>query len=140
VKIAELLRRLFQKNKLFMYLFWVWLILLLVVSSIPSLPVPEEKVLGNIRSDYLMHLIEYFVLASLFVLWKKQTSYKPVSLLIIWLIGSAVATVDEVHQLWIPDRSFNPIDLVYNSFGLLLGLLLTNILLISIYRENEESG
>jgi len=127
-----------SRQKLFKYLFWCWLILLLIASSIPNIPVPDKKIIGPLQSDYFIHFFEYFVLALLFVLWKKTTTYKPVSLGIIWLIGSAIASLDEVHQLWIPERTFNPIDLVFNSIGILSGLILTNLMLINISTSTDN--
>jgi VanZ family protein len=37
-----------------------------------------------------------------------------------------LATVTEVIQLWVPARSFNPLDWVANMSGLVLGLLVTH--------------
>ncbi|MBC8342783.1 MAG: VanZ family protein [Bacteroidetes bacterium] len=126
-----------SNQTLYKYLFWCWLILILGVSSIPSLPVLEKEVIGLVRTDYFIHFVEYFILAMLFVLWKKNTSFKPISLVLIWLIGTAIAFADEIHQLWIPDRTFNPADLLFNSFGILSGLILTNILLINFSYQND---
>ena len=50
---------------MFRYLFWIWLILILTVSSIPELPGPDLDITDPIlRWDYIIHFIEYFILDS----------------------------------------------------------------------------
>ena len=39
------------------------------------------------------------------------------------LIGFSVAAIDETHQLIIPGRTFNPMDMASNFVGVFTGLL-----------------
>jgi VanZ family protein len=116
-----------EKNKRWLGLaFWIWLLLVLIISFLPNLQAPENKTnLEFLRPDYLFHFFAYFGIASLFILWymnplpRKQLSY---NLLFIGL-GLCIGIVTELCQRWIPGRTVNIIDLTYNSAGMVIGYL-----------------
>lgn len=109
------------------YLLTGYVILMLAVSSIPSLPVmkihTEKK---DIRLDYLMHFCEYALMAFLTfqtfsgklfdISWKRNIT------IIICL--SAFAILDEFHQKLIPGRTFNWIDTLSNLSGVVVAWLI----------------
>jgi len=73
----------------------------------------------------LMHLLEYAVLAFLLVRALHRTlatSQKTNSLTII--IAMIFAFSDEVHQLYVPGRAFQVIDLFIDFLGILFGVFL----------------
>jgi len=77
--------------------------------------------------DYVAHLFEYSVLALL--LWRalhydRQTSFS-LSILVIALT-SFYGLTDETHQIFVPTRTFSPIDLAVDT---LAAILITLILL-----------
>ena len=70
----------------------------------------------------LAHFTEYLVLAILLMnallfrmSWKESVKWT-------LLIGIAYAIFDEVHQLFIPGRSGNVIDMMIDSLGVVMGL------------------
>ena len=48
--------------------------------------------------------------------------------LLYWLIGSFYAASDELHQLFVPGRSGEIKDVLLDSLGVLLGVLLLGLL------------
>lgn len=108
------------------YLFWTWLILILTISSIPDLPGPEFEIRDSLfRLDYMIHLIEYFVLVTLLLFWRGGRDYRISTRFVIFTLlgGILIASLDEYHQLWIPGRFFNPMDMYANYTGVLTGML-----------------
>ena len=108
-------------------LFWIWLGLIFIVSSIPYLSVPGFKFdLILFKTDYILHWFQYTVLISLFVVWRskiKSEFNRKIGFSAL-LLGVFIASIDETHQLFIPGRHFNPVDMVYNYFGVFTGILI----------------
>ncbi|MDX2444862.1 MAG: hypothetical protein QNK30_13780, partial [Bacteroidales bacterium] len=42
------------------------------------------------------------------------------------IAGILLGTADELHQLLIPSRRFNPVDLTYNCLGIISGVVFSN--------------
>lgn len=106
-------------------LFFAWLILILIASSIPGLPAPKIKTSSgsSFRLDYLIHFLEFFILAVLFILgWMKNLSKKTIFIWIMFiLLGIISAFCIEIFQWVIPGRRFNILDLYFNLMGLVFG-------------------
>jgi VanZ family protein len=111
-------------------LFWIWFIFILLVSVLPT--IPETKVdigITIFRIDYLEHLVAYFFLGFFFIMWHKGNPAINIKTLIIYLLaGIAYASLTECIQLFIRGRTFNPVDLIYNCIGIVLGLYITFLL------------
>ncbi|MBC8485517.1 MAG: VanZ family protein [Bacteroidetes bacterium] len=106
--------------------FWLWLAALLILSYYPKLPTTKIEIGDEIiRLDYIGHLIFYAVLIILFLLWKADSEFKTPGRIFIFslLVGLAFASINEISQLFIPERTFNPLDLIYNCLGIILGAL-----------------
>ena len=104
-----------QKN--LRLIFWIVLVLFLVVSSLP-----DERINRTVhtvdlayRLDYLLHFIAYLFIGTLAAL-----AYKPNIRLLLWLVLFAV--LEEGHQYWIPHRTMNPVDFMYDVLGITVGL------------------
>ncbi|HKL07696.1 MAG TPA: VanZ family protein [Bacteroidales bacterium] len=116
----------FRNKKFFGFLFWFWLILILLASTLPG--GPEMKTEFNdksIRLDYLLHFIAYFSLAIFYLLWKanKYFNIKP-HLLYSFLIGGFIlAAGSEAIQSLIPGRTFNAYDFYANAAGIIAGVV-----------------
>jgi len=83
----------------------------------------------QIRLDYVLHFMVYFFICLYYILGRlngvyifRKKSLKKYILAVLFL-----ALVTEIVQIWIPSRSFNIIDSVYNFLGLSLGYLCIKI-------------
>jgi VanZ family protein len=119
-------------------LFWIWFVLIIVLSLLPNTPKNKMEI-GNIifRIDYLEHLIVYFLLGFLFIMYQRTNTSMIIGIYII--MGIAWASLTEAVQLFVKGRTFNPVDLVYNSAGITLGLLITWIINRKYYSEKKVS-
>jgi len=130
MKLPEFLFR-----KSFLGIFSItWTVIIATVSSIPNLPNPEipENNWVSFRLDYLFHFLVFFILGIAVVLWQVPSNLKfsIKSFVVILLVGSTFGIIDEVHQLIIPGRRYNPIDLCYNLLGFWVGVLLNYLCFI----------
>jgi VanZ family protein len=113
---------------------YVWLFLIFLISSVPYLPNPKIRATDffEIRLDYVFHFGVYFILGFLVVMAKLSSELKltATQLILILVLGSLFGSIDEVHQLIIPGRRYNPVDLFYNVTGLITGVVFTYYFLI----------
>ena len=102
------------------FLFFSWLLIIIIVSSIPQFPTPKIKAFDSmLRVDYLFHIIEYLILAFFFILWmtvdKSKLKFKNILLYIA--LGMGIAFFTELYQTLIPGRKFNILDSLYKAIG-----------------------
>ena len=113
--------------------FWLLLTIILFISLIPL----SHKILKTgsnsfFRLDYTVHFFIYFSLSVLFALWRIDKQFKISTKELIWYIfsGIAICVATEFLQIYIPGRTFNKIDLLFNLLGLFAGILSTKLILI----------
>jgi VanZ family protein len=125
------------------YLLVAWIIIILTMSSIPSLPtlkIQTEK--STIRLDYLLHFCEYGLLAFLAYLTFADNRFK-VTLKKYLIVTSALilfAVLDEFHQKLIPGRSFNVKDICSNILGIVAALFFCFVVLRMIKTRSSENA
>ncbi len=110
-----------------LYLLITWIVTILVISSIPSIPVLKIHTdNADIRLDYLIHFLEYGSLAFLTYLSfsGKDFNISYFKYLILTVCLMLFALADEFHQIIIPGRTFNPKDIISNIIGIVGGLVL----------------
>ena len=125
------LYNLFLSNKkkfLYLPLGLYWL-LIFVLTSIPGKSIP--KVLGGV--DKIKHFGAYFVLAFLLSFALKMQNRYPIvskySVLFTFMITLFYGLIDEVHQIFIPGRYFDWMDLLADVIGSLIGIFLAKIII-----------
>lgn len=102
---------------------YIFALLLLSIVSFNGHYSPSSKQMGRIRADYILHTIfflPWMVLAS--IKWNPSNRSK-LFWTILW-IGFAFAAISELVQLLVPNKTFNPIDLVANGLGVLFGSMI----------------
>lgn len=120
------------------YLLIAWVLTIIIVSSIPNIPTLKiHTAKKEIRLDYLMHFCEYGVLTFMaflsFTGKEFKISYRKVLLITIGLITFAI--LDELHQKFIPGRSYNTKDILGNVAGIVGATLVIVILFRMIKRR-----
>ncbi len=123
---ALIMIRIFKFVKPFApWLFAVWLILIVIFSSLSSLPDTKlpEVVIG-IDIDYFLHSTEYAMLAFLAFLTFAKSSIRILETRVLYVVLFLIlfSAADEAHQLLIPARSFNYFDLLANILGIICGV------------------
>jgi VanZ family protein len=123
------------------YLLAAWIIVVVLVSSIPHLPTLKiHTARSDIRLDYLIHFCEYGIMALMAFLSfsgrEFKMNYKKWIFLTLGLILFAV--LDELHQKLIPGRSFNLRDILSNVSGILAILIFCIIVFRMIIQREYQ--
>lgn len=113
--------------------------LIIVLSILPGTP-NNKLSIGDLifRIDYVEHLVIYFFLGFFFIMYQRKNTRMNIILYII--LGIILASLTEGVQLFVRGRTFNPVDLIYNSFGITLGLFITYIINRKYYSEGKVSS
>jgi VanZ family protein len=136
------MEKLFQQKKLFVALFWIWGIIVFILSSIPNIPTQKLNIWDEpFRLDYLEHFGVFAILGAFFVVWKSDMSCKldRKKYLFPFLGIILFAVLDETHQLWVDGRTFNPLDMFYNILGLLAAYYLGPFILAWFCKKSVSS-
>lgn len=91
-----------------------WTLAIFIVSSIPGSELPEQPFPGF---DKFAHFVEYLILG---FLWAKALGRK---LFFIILLGIIYGILDEIHQIFVPLREFNIMDILVDSIGVVCGVI-----------------
>ncbi|MCK5776717.1 MAG: VanZ family protein [Bacteroidales bacterium] len=132
------MRKLLEQKQLFKILFWAWGLIIFILSSLPNIPSQKINIWDEpFRLDYIEHFGVFIIWASFLVIWKMTNIEKFSVKTHIWFVLGTLlfAAADEIHQIWIPGRTFNPLDLIYNVSGLLMGYLLAPLFLKQFYKK-----
>lgn len=104
------------------FLFWGWVLILLVLNTLPlGNDLTRSMVANNgwFRLDYLVHFVSFLGFSWLYLVGLVIS--KPIGgtkrVLVFSLVTLSCAVFFEVVQVFLPYRSFNPIDLLYNVLG-----------------------
>lgn len=104
-------------------------ILIFVFSSIPY---PPDIKLSVSNEDLIKHAIAYsifgFFLARALYHQDRFPKLRERHNLFTFILGSLYGISDEFHQFFVPGRSSEVSDLLADSFGILIGMLLFNYL------------
>ena len=114
-----------QNNNFLKYYlpFIAYALLVILVSSIPRLPEPD---LGISFLDKIAHFLEYFIfsLLGLRAIDKLSLRYNTtIRYTLFGLFSIVFAALDEWHQIFIPGRQTDFFDFVFDSFGLIMGII-----------------
>lgn len=105
----------------------VWLGIITFASSIsnPFVVVPEDVQLSNEFIGRIAHMLEFTILSLLVSRAFFDPEISRIRLLSKSLTTSGVcAAFDEVHQYFVPGRTFELLDLGLDGVGIVLGLVL----------------
>jgi len=113
-----------KRKKYLIYLpLIIYWIAIFIATSIPGEVLPETGV-----GDKLEHLVAYFILSIflslLFLFQNRYSTLKEYFLLSAFLISFLYGSIDEIHQLFIPGRSCDILDLTADTIGVLAGIIL----------------
>lgn len=106
----------------------VWLALSVVLLCLPGSAIPKYSWLALIHADKWIHITLFFILCFLFSFPFKRSSLtkneKLKWFVLITLTGIAYGTLMEfVQDRWVPNRSFELLDIVADSTGSALALI-----------------
>ncbi len=113
-------------NKFFKYHFPIilYLIIIFIFSSIPGDHLPD---LTFTVSDKILHGFAYFIAFFLFYFSLSHTRegslFNRYTILFSLLFTTLYGMLDEIHQLFVPNRDADVFDFLADFFGALIGLI-----------------
>lgn len=115
-----------MKN-LFRIILAVYSILIIAVSVSPSMGVGSVEINSiEFRSDYILHALA-FVVVPIFAFVTSGFSCTSKQWFFYLTIATLLALGAEFIQILTPSRTFNPIDILSNLFGLSLGIIISRL-------------
>jgi len=106
----------------------IWTILMLTLSSMPDFQAPE----GFPKyADKIVHLFEYGIWATLFLLMLKQEDRinKLLGAFVAVLVfGGVMGVLDEIHQSFISGRSMDKYDFLADMIGITVAIIISAFL------------
>lgn len=107
---------------------WPWIALtsaycaaIFVISSQSDLGLEPPRWLDWPHSDKLVHFTMFGGLSSVVAagLWRSNGAGLPMKALFLGAAGFATlyGLTDEIHQIWVPGRTFDPLDLLADAVG-----------------------
>jgi len=114
-------------------IFWLWLLLLLILSIIPSRGAildGEREFSAGFRFDYLLHFLAFLFLPLIYrhIRYHGGSLFKSNQLLRAFAVSGIGAIGFEYIQHFLPYRTFNPLDLGYNLAGVIFGYTVVGII------------
>ena len=127
-------------------LFWYWLIILLLINVIPLgndlNTVIHKPSVSKFRLDYLIHFISFLIFIPLYFIEVRRGgpifSKKPV-LKYIFIVGSSAILFESI-QYFLPYRTFNPMDLISNLTGAIIGTIIISFFIPSLKNKQATTG
>ncbi len=130
-----------SKNKISLLLVILWMIFIFVMSSFDATSSSNQSnfivdiitSIINIKDIGLLsliirklaHFIEYFILGILVINFITRYDKKIIIAILLCII---YATSDEIHQIFIPGRSCQIIDIMIDSLGSIMGIYLYKLI------------
>lgn len=109
------------RKRILLYLLIIYHGLIFYLSSLPG------KDVGNwlVFPDYIAHFIEYAGLGFLWFLFQEKKDNNRVSGKYFYpvLFSLIFGITDEIHQLYVPGRTFSGLDLLADGCGAVIGVL-----------------
>lgn len=119
----------------------LWALLIFLSSSIPGRAFPHVSIP---HLDKVVHFVYYFVFAILLARALRFQSHfvdlAKFSLILSFLLSIAYGVTDEVHQLFVAERSSDPNDLFADTMGALAAVVILSVLRRKANREGEVGG
>jgi VanZ family protein len=127
------------------WLFWGWLIIVLTTNVIPlgnDINKIIHKPVFKFRLDYLIHFCSFLIFIPLYFIEVKRGgpifSKKPV-LKYILIVGSSAILFESI-QYFLPYRTFNPMDLISNLTGAIIGTIIISFFFPSLKNKQATTG
>ena len=106
---------------------WFFIIIYLtLIFYFSSLSCPPQPLGETKQAPILEHILEFAILGFLLIPGFKSLKLSNFFLLAL-MFGIFYGITDEAHQFFVPGRDSSPLDVLADSVGILLGILLAKI-------------
>ena len=115
----------------------LWMGLIFYGSSIPLKSLPSGPEIAPI----IVHFLEYFILATLLIFAISEGLDRkphPFALFTAFIVSVFYGISDELHQLYVPGRVTDMMDLAVDAAGALLACFVIPLLMLVLSRKKKE--
>ncbi|MDP8231443.1 MAG: VanZ family protein [Candidatus Zophobacter franzmannii] len=117
-------------------LFWLWMILIVTLSSWPSLKTSDT---GILSLDKLLHFGKYGMAGLLLGLFLLRTNHSLKNIITKFAYLALFSIADEYHQFFISGRSVSIWDAIANLIGVFFALLFIIVIIKGIIFKKHLS-
>lgn len=110
------------------------MILIFYLSSQSYISVGEQKFGGKESFNYVWHSIEYLFLSLFMSRGFDNSKFKKNFTVLSFLTSSLYGVSDEVHQYFVPGRTFSFMDILFDILGAVIGILLYKLLRNNVHK------
>lgn len=118
------------KNQIFYWMpVYIYMVLIFYFSSQSSIVVGGKIISGGYIVPYLVHLLEYSILSLLILRAAENSKFNTNPILWTVTVSSLYGISDEVHQYFVPGRTFGLVDILFDLIGIFMGIIFYKLLL-----------
>jgi VanZ family protein len=118
--------RLVINSQLWSIVFALYIVALIIMNVIPNFTPTSLQLDGDsvFRTDYILHILVFILLPVMYYFSRGRTFADRLlkNRRFIFIAGLFFSMFVELIQLGVPGRTFNPMDMVFNGGGYLLGV------------------
>jgi len=111
---------------------FVTLLIALIIFITSSIPLEGSKVFVFDIKPIIYHFGIFFFLGIFLILSLTNQKYKPLLIILSIIIAITYGILDEIHQIFVPGRYFDYLDILTNAIGILVG----NIIYVFIKKSS----
>jgi len=117
---------------------WIWGTFIAVMTSLPRIELPKT---GLTFTDKILHAGVYFIFAFFVARARMQGNVTKSAAALKWtaVFCTVFAIVDEIHQIFIPNRFGDVADGLADIFGVFLALLFFKWIFVPVYQKRTWS-
>ncbi len=123
--------------------YWIYVLiyigLIFYLSSISDLPY-VSKIAEMDPRKFSLHIIEYGIFSFLLYTAIRNTrSLHKWALVLTLVIGLVIGIFDELYQSYVPGRRFNPLDILSDEIGIIIGAVMAYIIRSRRLRSHPDN-
>ena len=104
--------------------YWLPVILYCLLIFLQSSQPSPERLPQFPLADKLVHFLGYGILGLLFIRAFQTTRLRPAACIILSILAAILYGIsDEIHQIYVPTRHSDPMDMIANTLGSIFGVL-----------------
>ncbi|MBV7533679.1 VanZ family protein [Chitinophaga sp. sic0106] len=121
----------------------IWVILILVLCTMPGKDVPTNSFLEKIHFDKIVHFglfggIVFFL--NLAIYWQKKKVSTGLQVLFVLFAASYGLAIEFIQKYYAEGRSFDLVDAVADTIGAIAGVFVFKIFISLITKKKQSAG
>ncbi|PSL49640.1 VanZ like protein [Chitinophaga niastensis] len=119
----------------------LWIIMILVLCTLPGKDFPSSSFLEKIHFDKIVHFGMFggiVLFLSLGIYWQKKHITNIALLLIVFLAAAYGLGIEFIQKYWTTDRSFDLYDVLADTLGAIAGVWVFKIVIHLFFNKRDK--